>query len=293
MELSQLKQFLVIANAATPSQAAERLQVSPSAISKTISSLESSLGVPLFDKIRGRLVLNSAGEEFRLHATKSISYLEQAIKNAQRISAGEISRINYSRSDDWLFDDFLIEAFRKAYPKIHIRANTVSIEELYSLVLENKIDFGIATEWTEDPHLHCLEIYSEPMCIQSLKPLDNDAGRICLSKLNNLSFLVSNKQTGIWSRFVRACKQVGVVPKAAYYGFSTDNAFSIMKRTHCAKILPYQMTYMRYGTRSNCFEYFIDSDDCEIRYYLIQNPENMDFWYDKQIASIITNQFSP
>jgi len=60
------------------SEGAKALDVAPSAISRTIQALESVLGLPLFERVRQRLKLTSAGETLIYHARASASELNQA-----------------------------------------------------------------------------------------------------------------------------------------------------------------------------------------------------------------------
>ena len=58
MELTYLYYFKVIAEKENMSRAAETLHVSQPALSKTISKLETSLGVTLFERKKGRISLS-------------------------------------------------------------------------------------------------------------------------------------------------------------------------------------------------------------------------------------------
>ena len=61
MELYQLKCFLAAANCENFSRAAEEVHISQSSISKVIGRLEEELGVPLFERGHGRIMLNANG----------------------------------------------------------------------------------------------------------------------------------------------------------------------------------------------------------------------------------------
>ena len=65
MELYQLKCFLAAANCENFSRAAEEVHISQSSISKVIGRLEEELGVPLFERGHGRIMLNANGILFQ------------------------------------------------------------------------------------------------------------------------------------------------------------------------------------------------------------------------------------
>ena len=62
MELSQLRYFMAVAELGNMSKAAQALFVSQPNLSTSISRLEEEVGVPLFDRRRGKIVLNQNGE---------------------------------------------------------------------------------------------------------------------------------------------------------------------------------------------------------------------------------------
>ena len=62
MEIRQLQFFLTVAQTGSFSEAAEDLFISQSSLSKQIISLETELGVSLFDRSRRKIALTPAGE---------------------------------------------------------------------------------------------------------------------------------------------------------------------------------------------------------------------------------------
>lgn len=64
MEIQQLEYFKVVAEMQHMTQAAERLNISQPALSKSISNIESVIGVPLFDRQGRSIILNRYGKLF-------------------------------------------------------------------------------------------------------------------------------------------------------------------------------------------------------------------------------------
>lgn len=88
-----LPAFRAVAETGNVRQAAERLHVSPSALSRTVRLLEDELGHPLFDRIGRALMLNAAGEQLlaavrdsmrRIHDT-TLTIDEQLLTGLVRI----------------------------------------------------------------------------------------------------------------------------------------------------------------------------------------------------------------
>lgn len=80
MNLSQLQKFLAVARSRTLTEAAERLCTTQPNLSNALRALEEEIGVPLFDRVRGRLILNAAGRAAARRA-------EEALEAAEKLKA--------------------------------------------------------------------------------------------------------------------------------------------------------------------------------------------------------------
>jgi DNA-binding transcriptional LysR family regulator len=80
MGLRHLECFVVVAQERTLARAAQRLNVSQPAVSKTLSELERMAGRQLVERGRAGTRLTLAGEEFLRHATEATRAVESATK---------------------------------------------------------------------------------------------------------------------------------------------------------------------------------------------------------------------
>jgi LysR family transcriptional regulator, low CO2-responsive transcriptional regulator len=89
MTLSQLRTFLVVADAGSVRIAAESLLVSQPAVSAAIASLERELGVELVARHGRTLRLTRAGNAFAEHVRSSLGLLDQGSRRARSIDDPE------------------------------------------------------------------------------------------------------------------------------------------------------------------------------------------------------------
>ncbi|WP_353473596.1 LysR substrate-binding domain-containing protein [Salipiger sp. H15] len=76
--VGELEAFVACARRGTTTMAAESLNLTQSAISRSLAALEDRLGVALFLRVRQRLVLSPAGQAFLLQAEKVLGELDGA-----------------------------------------------------------------------------------------------------------------------------------------------------------------------------------------------------------------------
>ncbi len=79
-EIDKLKGFIATVEHGTIAEAAKNLAISESVISAQISSLEQDLKTKLFDKVKGKLILNNKGKAFYPKAKKVFFALEEAFE---------------------------------------------------------------------------------------------------------------------------------------------------------------------------------------------------------------------
>ncbi|WP_339488597.1 LysR family transcriptional regulator [Pseudomonas sp. EL_65y_Pfl2_R95] len=113
--------FVSVADLGSFTAAAERLNLSSSAVSKSIARLEGRLGVRLFQRTTRRLSLSEAGETFYRTCTAVLSDLEEvelALTSEQSEPQGRV-RIDLPASFGRLHVLPLILEFAKQHPRLH------------------------------------------------------------------------------------------------------------------------------------------------------------------------------
>jgi DNA-binding transcriptional LysR family regulator len=79
--LSGIESFVRSAENGSFSAAARLLGITPAAVSKNVATLESQLGIRLFQRSTRRLTLTESGERFLIEASTGLSTLQSAITN--------------------------------------------------------------------------------------------------------------------------------------------------------------------------------------------------------------------
>lgn len=148
MNFRQLEIFRAVMISGSASRAAELLQVTQPAISRSIGDLEQGLGFLLFDRVRGRLVPTPEGQLFFRDVAASFVGLDRLRSAAARIrdfGSGSI-RIASQAALGSTIVPRAIRTFRDANPQIAITLQIVSSSLVRELVANQQFDIGLAAD---------------------------------------------------------------------------------------------------------------------------------------------------
>ena len=126
MELSQLRYFIAVAKLGNMSKAAETLFVSQPNLSTSISRLEEEVGVPLFERRRGKIALNQNGE-----------LLLKSVRN-QHSGRPEPLSIVCMTDDTTLLEHFLLE-----HPEVNLIHQRADLPNVTSLLDRCEVDLAM------------------------------------------------------------------------------------------------------------------------------------------------------
>jgi len=128
MKLSQIQALIAVADCENFSEAALQLELSQSAVSHAIASLETELGVQLFHRGRHGAQLTPVGERVVSHGRQIACALEMMVKEAdleKGLQGGQVRIVTFRSVATHILPG-IIAKFRSCFPKI-----TVSITEVY------------------------------------------------------------------------------------------------------------------------------------------------------------------
>jgi DNA-binding transcriptional LysR family regulator len=123
MKLSQLRALVAVAEYGNFSEAAVHLELSQSAVSHAIASLEEELGVILLSRGRHGAHLTSVGKRVTAHAEGVIQLLESIVKeaNLEKGLQGGTVRLGCVRSVATHVLPAMIVQFNNGFPKIAVK----------------------------------------------------------------------------------------------------------------------------------------------------------------------------
>ena len=140
MELTQLKQFKVIAECENLTEASRRLYITQPSLSHSLKKLEDELGCKLFQRSGKKLILNEQGKKVHDYSTKII---EMANEMVAEIGGNKNLKISSSALN---FLMFVIPEFAAQHDEIEIIPQSRNQNELSDLLLNKECDAVVSVE---------------------------------------------------------------------------------------------------------------------------------------------------
>lgn len=140
-----LRYFLEVARAGSVTEAAARLDVAPSAVSRQIARLERELDTLLFERRARGMNLNSAGELLAAHARRAwldIERVSDEILSLRGLRQGEV-RLVATEGFAYQFLPSLVADFQQRCPGIRFTLDMCVQREVARRVREGLADVGV------------------------------------------------------------------------------------------------------------------------------------------------------
>lgn len=136
--------FNAVATHLSIREAARRLNIASSAVTRQVAQLEDALGIELFLREKRRLRLSPAGEILFRHSRRLAAPMEAAVSEIELlrgVRAGSV-RIATAESVGLSFLPQLISDFGKRYPRLNLDVSIISSTEVVERLVEERIDIG-------------------------------------------------------------------------------------------------------------------------------------------------------
>ncbi|CAN7374396.1 LysR family transcriptional regulator [Rhizobium sp. LjRoot30] len=142
---TRIHYFQLVARLGSIRQASQALNVAPSSVSRILRQLEDELGTPLFERVRQRLKLTSAGELMLYHARVSLSELNRAcneINDLHGLHRGTVS-VAVIESVARGIMPAALEEFWGRHPAITVNVKVVGSQQAANMVAEGECDLAV------------------------------------------------------------------------------------------------------------------------------------------------------
>lgn len=148
MRISDLREFVVLAETLSFADTARRLYTTQSTISKHIQTLEQDLNMQLFVRTRNGVHLTRAGNVFAANASEILRKYNESLAALERLKSGveDILNIGYLAGASFAFLPEALNKFYGLFPNVDVQPKTMEIDGIIDGFDNNTIDIGVTTE---------------------------------------------------------------------------------------------------------------------------------------------------
>jgi DNA-binding transcriptional LysR family regulator len=160
-----MRHFLEVARSGSVNQAAARLFVASSAVSRQIAKLEDSLGTPLFERHARGMALTAAGERLAAHLRNAQLDIEQVVEQVRDLGGQGARRIRMACTEGFAghFMPLVMRSFEQAHPGCQLQLHVGSPDGVSALLARGETDIALKYVVAPEPGLAIAHTATAPV----------------------------------------------------------------------------------------------------------------------------------
>ena len=160
-----LRYYSEVARTGSVNQAAQRLHVAASAVSRQLAKLEDSVGVPLFERQPRGMALTAAGARLLAHVNAQEAQSHGLVQQLQDLATQQAQQVRVACTEGFAvgFLPRVMAAFRAQYPSVQMQLQVVVPQEASALLLRGEVDLALKYSVAPDKGLQVLHSAVAPV----------------------------------------------------------------------------------------------------------------------------------
>jgi len=167
LEIRHLRLMEAIAEAGGLTRASDRLHLTQSALSHQLRDIETRLGVPLFLRLKRRMVPTPAGDRL-LHSAREVlrqvRETEESIRREARRGEG-LLRIAVECYTCYHWLPALLGPFHRVHPRVEVRIAAEETKRPVAALLEGRLDLALVGGPIRDPRLRTRPLFEDELVV--------------------------------------------------------------------------------------------------------------------------------
>jgi DNA-binding transcriptional LysR family regulator len=165
--IDEIETFVSIARRGGFARAAESLHRSQPAISRRVEMLERQLGTPLFERVRGGVILTEAGRTLLPYAEAALAGLKDGAEAVRGLARGERGAVSVALVGTLASTRFagMLRQFGQRHPSVKLELRTANSEEVSDLVRRGEATLGLRYFADTDPGLVSEQVTEEALVL--------------------------------------------------------------------------------------------------------------------------------
>ena len=165
MQLVALKYFVAVADHGSFNAAAERLGVTPSTLTRSVSTLEDDLGLTLFERSRRGVLLTPGAAPVLAETKRMLASLEAVTEAAEGAARGTSGELRLGVRSPPLGEPLrsMLAHWRRDHPNVRLIIHELSDHDIYAELIARRIDVALVPSFAPWPRIVMEPLYRERM----------------------------------------------------------------------------------------------------------------------------------
>ena len=252
MDIHQLELFLAVMESPSMTRAAEKVFLSPGAVSLQLHNLADELHTELFVRSGKRLIPTPAATRLAEHAKDLIKRMGQIKQEFENDLATDIRPFHFATGVTTLIYQLgkPLRQLRKQYPKAEIRVSVNVTEETLAGLHDRRFDLGLISLPVPEQNLKIIPLFDEELMIvrpSTSKVRGHQTGSMRIAELTRVPFLLYPRGTVLRVLIDRFFKDIGVSPRVVMEAEDTEAIKRLVESGFGYSILPEHALRRRTG----------------------------------------------
>jgi DNA-binding transcriptional LysR family regulator len=253
MDIHQLQLFLAVMESPSMTRAAEKVCLSPGAVSLQLHNLADELHTELFVRDGKKLKPTPAALRLAEHAKALVRLTSQIKQEFETDVSGDTRPFHFSTGVTTLIYQLgkPLRQLRKQYPNAEIRVTVSPTEETIEGLHSRRFDLGLVTLPVPEDGLRIVPLFEEELLVlrhTSEQARNGRVGTIKPADLTNVPFLLYPKRSNLRQIIDRKFKEIGVTPRVVMEADDTEAIKRLVESGFGYSVLPEHALRQRTGS---------------------------------------------
>jgi DNA-binding transcriptional LysR family regulator len=243
MDVHQLELFLAVMESTSMTRAAEKIHLSPGAVSLQLHNLASELHTELFVRSGKRLVPTPAAVRLAEHARSVVRLMSQIQREFDNDLSKDTRPFQFATGVTTLIYQLgkPLRHLRKEYPNTEIGVTVGVTEEIVAGLRDRKFDLGLISLPVPEDRLKIIPLFDEELLIVRPSAKHANASRvrtITVSELTSVPFLLYPKSSNVRLVIDRFFEEIHLTPRVVMEADDTEAIKRLVESGFGYSILP-------------------------------------------------------
>jgi DNA-binding transcriptional LysR family regulator len=243
MDIHQLELFLAVMNSPSMTRAAEKIHLSPGAVSLQLHNLADELNTELFVRRGKRLIPTPAAirlAELAKQVVTMMGHIQQSFVNDL---SKDLRPFHFATGVTTLIYQLggPLRKLRKQFPNAEIRVTVGVTEEMVAGLLDRRFDLALISLPVSEANLKLIPLFDEELLIvrpSTSKIGSGHVGTLRASELDGVPFLLYPQRSNVRLVIDRYLKELGVSPRVVMEADDTEAIKRLVESGFGHSILP-------------------------------------------------------